>query len=214
MSKREDITGKKFGHLTTIKYIKNNKHGRAIWLFECDCENKTKKELAIADIKYAGTQSCGCLHKKRAKECNTKHGLSNNRIYDIWLHMKQRCYDKNYPKYKDWGGRGIKICNEWLEEDGFKRFYEWSIKNGYQDNLTINRKNNDKDYTQTNCNWATRIEQANNRRNNHKIFYKGKMQTLAQWEKEYGLREKLLYERLSYGWSTEEALTTPVGVKR
>ena len=113
-------------------------------------------------LKSGKIKSCGCLNKQG----NPKHGLRYTRLYRIWINMKTRCYNKNTNRYKDYGARGITICNEWRND--FMSFYNWSMNNGYDENLTIDRINNDKNYEPSNCRWITVKEQNRNKRNNIK----------------------------------------------
>ena len=160
MSKAKDLSGQKFGRLTVIQRAGSNKDGRATWLCICECGEigiKTGKLLLNGHCK-----SCGCgEYENRVNNC-TSHKLSNTRLYTIWSGMKQRCY---YPKHKDYhnyGGRGITICDEWKEN--FKAFYEWAITHGYRDDLTIDRKDVNGNYTPDNCKWSTWREQRLNQR--------------------------------------------------
>ena len=121
--------------------------------------------------------------------------------------MKQRCYNPNNISYKYYGLKGIKVCSEWL--DDFMNFYNWAIKNGYRNDLTIDRLNSEEDYKPSNCRWATRKEQVENRKWNHWITYNGKTQTLAQWAKEYNLNYDCLRHRIKSGWNIERALNMP-----
>lgn len=121
--------------------------------------------------------------------------------------MKERCYDKSDKRYADWGGRGIGICQEWL--DNPEKFYEWSILNGYEIGLSIDRIDNDKDYSPTNCRWVTLAENNQNRRNTRFYTFNGKTQNLQQWCDEYNLPRSMVQKRLSMGWEFEKAITTP-----
>lgn len=126
------------------------------------------------------------------------------RIKRIYYSMKDRCYNPNTPCYKDYGGRGITICQEWLND--INSFISWALDNGYRENLSIDRLNNNCGYSPKNCRWATNKSQANNRRSNRIIVYDGREQTLKQWCEELGLSYITVYQRLySYGWSVENA---------
>lgn len=165
MSKINNLTGKKFGRLKVIKYYGSNKNGRALWLCECECGN-TKIILGNSLLNKA-TLSCGCYNNEIVKSVNVKHNMSSSKLYKVWQGMKTRCYNKNFIYYKNYGGRGIKICDEWL--DNFNTFYKWAINNGYKEGLTIDRINNDGIYEPSNCRWITRAEQNRNQRKNKRV---------------------------------------------
>lgn len=133
---------------------------------------------------------------------------SHKRMYLIWFDMKRRCYQPQNKRYKRYGGRGIKVCDEWLEN--FQNFFDWSMENGYSDNLTIDRIDGDLDYSPNNCRWADVYEQANNRSNNHYITYNGVTKTLKQWSDYLGISYYVLRGRFHRGWSVERAFFAPV----
>ena len=133
----------------------------------------------------------------------------NSRLYRIYNHMKDRCYRPNDKRYRDYGGRGIVICEEWKND--YLEFKNWALANGYRDDLTIDRINNDGNYCPQNCRWVDRFVQGNNTRNNHLLTFNGETKTLSQWSRESGLKITTIYMRIyQYGWTIEEALTTPL----
>lgn len=153
-----DMTGEKYGRLTVISYIPISR-GKSKWLCQCDCGNETfvtRSNLVMGKIR-----SCGCMKKEMIGNLNKKHGMRHTRLYRIWLNMKTRCHNPNYKESDRYMERGISICSEW--DDDFTKFYEWSMNNGYADNLTIDRINNDGNYEPSNCRWVTRSVQNRNR---------------------------------------------------
>jgi len=141
------------------------------------------------------------------KDKRIKHGLYKTRLHRIWHSMYCRCYYKSTNQYKNYGGKGIKVCEEWKHLNGFVNFYNWAINNGYKDNLTLDRKDNEKNYCPENCKWSTIKEQSNHRTSNVFYTYKGRTQTATQWCNEYGISTTTLYDRLKRGWTLEQALT-------
>ena len=138
--------------------------------------------------------------------------MSGTRIYKRWLDMKHRCYGKNRSDYKDYGGRGITVCDEWLHD--FTAFYRWSMENGYSDNLTLDRIDVDGNYEPDNCRWTTIIVQANNKRTNRRFQYGGKSYTIAELDRLLSGGTGSLSRRLYNGWTLEEALSIPKGGTR
>lgn len=165
MPKLIDMTGQKFGRLTVIEYSHANKQGNSMWKCRCDCG--TEIIARGADLKSHNTSSCGCFRSELSRNRITKHSMTGTRIHDIWCNMKGRCFNKNNPRYDDWGGRGITVCDEW--KNSFESFYDWAMANGYSDNLSLDRIDNNKNYEPSNCRWATPKEQANNRRITRKV---------------------------------------------
>lgn len=200
----DDLTGKRFGRLEVLERI-GTKNSSPYWKCKCDCGNYTN--ASNANLKSGNVISCGCHRVESAQT----HGLSKTRIYRIYSGMKSRCLNKNYHAYKHYGGRNIKICNEWLGENGFQNFYEWSMKNGYADNLTIDRKDNDNGYSPDNCRWVTQEIQARNKRSNLLIEYNGETKSLIEWSKELNIPYNILNDRITaLKWDAEKAFTKPI----
>ena len=207
-----DMIGKRFGRLVVIKYYDDIEPGRPRWLCRCDCGNE--RVVRGISLRKGDTKSCGCITKERAKllsESHVTHGKSKTRLYRIWFNIKCRCYKPSSADYTRYGGRGIEVCDEW--RDNFQSFYEWSMANGYSTNLTIDRIDNDGDYSPQNCRWVNAEVQNNNTRRNYYITHDGETLTLTQWAKKCGINKNTLYSRLTkYGWSVERALTGKAGV--
>lgn len=194
-----DLTGQRFGRLEVIKKLE-----KSYWLCKCDCGNTTN---ALSTCLVNGyKKSCGCLQKENPNR--KTHGLSNTRIYRIYRKIIERCYNENSKLYKNYGGRGITMCEEWLED--FMNFYNWSMANGYSDDLSIDRKNNDKGYFPDNCRWTTVLVQNNNRRSNRIMEYNGETHTIAEWSRKVGIKYPTLRRRIESGWSIEDALFKPL----
>lgn len=204
MPKLIDLTGSRFGRLVVVERAENI--GRTTrWLCRCDCGNTVV--VRQPDMRSGRTQSCGCIHKEQLADRNRTHGLSYTRLCSIWRAMKVRCYSQNSQAYPNYGGRGIKICDEWKND--IEAFYTWAMANGYDDHLSIDRIDVDGNYEPSNCRWADKRTQANNTRSNRILECDGKAQTISQWSAETGIKAHTIRKRIEMGWTIEKALKTP-----
>lgn len=155
MPKKKDLSGMRFGKLVSVREA-GKKNGAYVWECVCDCGNTV--QVIGFDLTRGHSKSCGCSRTDRITAYRRTHGLSDSRLYTIWNGMKERCYNTNATNYSFYGGKGVAICAEW--SDNFLAFYEWAMKNGYKDELTIDRKDSNGDYCPSNCQWITRSENA------------------------------------------------------
>lgn len=206
----KDLTGQKFGRLVVLARSGKTNDRHAAWLCRCDCGEE--KVVSGVNLRRGITQSCGCLNKEINSQKVKTHGMTRTRLYEEWKGIKFRCYNPKCAEYDRYGGRGITICPEWLHS--FESFRDWALANGYQDNLTIERKDNDGPYNPDNCQWITHKDQQRNRSNNRRITYNGETKTLSQWAEETGIPYSTLRARLDHGWSIERSLLTSVDKTR
>lgn len=208
MSKFIDISGEKFHMLTVVERVQNTDRGMPMFRCICDCGNETI--VRGSNLKSGAVKSCGCL--KRISH-STTHNMSKSKIYRIWAGMKNRCYNKNAKPYKRYGGRGVLVCDEWL--DSFENFYGWAIASGYEEGLTIERIDNNGNYAPNNCKWIPLGRQASNRSRNKSIKYKGEVHNLAEWCRKLGISYSLVHNRINkLGWTFEQAVETPCDIKK
>lgn len=172
-----DLTGQRFGRLTVIKPAGRNTSNKIQWICMCDCGNEVI--VTTCHLRSGHTTSCGCYRYEMSIKANIVHNGTGTRLYNIWCDIKKRCNNSRSRYYKHYGGRGIKVCEEWKHD--FQTFYDWAMTNGYKDDLTIDRQNVDGDYEPSNCRWVNREEQQNNKRNNHVIAIDGLSMNIAQW---------------------------------
>lgn len=203
--------GDKMGNCIFLKEVNsiNDKNKKRKGLFKCYCG----KEFIsiISEIKSERTKSCGCLRDLKSKERATKHGLNRTPEVMIFEAMKGRCYNKNNKAYKNYGGRGIKICDRWLEEDGVQNFLK-DMGNKPTKNHSIDRIDNNGDYSPENCRWVERGIQNRNKRSNVFIEYEGKRLCIADWCKETGLDKETIRRRLKSNLPPEEIFRKNVRV--
>ena len=197
MGKFIDLTDEKFVRLKVIRRIENGKNGETRWRCQCDCGNTL--EVNGHDLRRGDTKSCGCL----CFDVLTTHNMSKTRQYETWASLLTRCKNPSSEGYKNYGGRGITVCKKWLTFEGF-----WEdMQEGYSDELTIDRKDNNAGYFKDNCRWATKEQQNNNRRNTLHIEINGETKTLLEWAEKVGINYHTLYHRInSHGYSGEDII--------
>lgn len=208
----KSLVGKTFGRLTVIKDSgERATNGSILW--ECKCSCGKTSLVRGSELTGGRTKSCGCYSTDVLKKVATKHGLSkvngkHTKLFRAWASMKQRCYNKNHASYKDYGGRGIDVCTEWRED--FEAFHDWSIANGFSDDLSIDRIDNDKGYSPDNCRWVDAKTQIRNRRNTVTYNWNGSEYTLAELGELTGINKMTIKSRLNSGATLEEALDLKV----
>lgn len=206
----KNIEGMRFTELIVLGFAGIGIQNRqSFWFCKCRCGSVVK--LVRASLISGNTRSCGCLQKKAVSDNGFKHGHAGgdkkrSKLYSVWSAMIQRCTNSKNKHYKNYGGRGISVCESWLNFENFL-----ADMGEAPAGLTLERNEVNGNYEKSNCRWATRKEQANNQRNNHLIEFNGRIKTMAQWSEEVGILGKTLYSRLVvYGWSVKRALTTPI----
>ena len=214
MGKLIDLTGQRLGRLVVIEratdHVTSGGHRFVCWRCKCDCGNTVV--VKGASLRYGITKSCGCISAELLDQRNTIHGMSHTKLYEVWKGMKSRCENPNHVGFKDYGGRGISVCEEW--RDDFRQFYEWAIVHGYMDGLTIDRVDNIEGYSPKNCRWVTQAFQNTHKRNNHLISFSGQTHTLAEWARITGIDRTAILDRLKRGWSIARALTEKSNKKK
>lgn len=207
-----DLKGQKFGKLTVLeRVIIKGKPTR--WLCQCDCGNGIV--ATSGNLRNGHTQSCGCLRVIK----NSKHGYYKTKLFQVWQSMLQRCFNPKDKGYKNYGNRGITVCDEW--RNSFQSFHDWAYKNGYKEEilpnginkLTIDRIDCNGNYEPSNCRWITNKEQMNNIRLNRFITINDVSKTISQWADYMGVKRYIIASRLQKGWKPEELLL-PLGERR
>lgn len=212
MEKVRNLAGQRFGKLVAVECVGRDRHRNALWLCRCDCGRE--KIVVSRSLVNGNSKSCGCLETGRFMNGvgRIMHGGSGERLYRVWGGMRNRCYDKNRPEYPNYGGRGIRVCDEWLHD--YSAFRDWAYANGYDPSLSgkecsIDRIDVDGDYCPENCRWVSMKVQTFNKRNTHRIEYRGKMISLTEASELCGIVPNTISERIKRGWPVEKAIETP-----
>lgn len=201
----QDLTGATFGKMTVIGFHDYSKGGLPRWLCRCECGQE--RAVVGSDMKRRPNMTCGCGRKKTLSAIRSTHRMCNSTEYHSWTGLIQRCTNPNHPRYTDYGGRGITVCERW--RNSFIDFLADMGKKPTPDH-SIERKNNDDGYHPDNCRWATTSEQNQNTRVVSKYTHDGKTLSVRHWAELVGMSRSALSSRLRLGWSIELALKTPV----
>lgn len=192
--------GDVFGNFTVIREVAQKGNTRR-FLFKCVCGNEGERSLG--QVKGLFTKSCGCM---KVTPDSTTHGMSKTRLYRAWRDMKNRCLNPNTTGYSNYGGRGIKVCKEWMK---FEPFMKWAMSNGYRKALSLERVDVNGNYNPDNCKWIPFSEQASNKRNVNLIEIDGVTKTMAEWCRIYNVPIGRVIARKKYGWDLRKAILTP-----
>lgn len=204
----KDLTGQRFGRLVALGPVGRTASHNVIWSCECDCGSTVV--VPTSNLNNGHTQSCGCLRADKNGKSSITHGLSRHPLYRTWKGVIQRCTNPNHPRYADYGGRGISICDDW--RNSFESFHAHvtALPNYGTKGYSLDRTDNDGNYEPGNVRWLTRNGQRRNTRTSRIITFNGKTQCLWDWAQEVGINDETLRSRLERGWDIADALTTPV----
>ena len=204
ISKKIDLTGQRFGRLLVLEE-RGRKRKEIAWLCQCDCGNAVV--IGGWNLRNGKSVSCGCKRREGMPSTSFRFQHAGTQLHRAYSNMKTRCYNPKYYLFQHYGGKGVKVCDEWNGDHGFENFYKWSIENGFRPRLSIDRIDNSKDYSPDNCRWTTMVTQQNNRTNNRMITANGETHTMAEWAKLSGLHYETIQRRLHDGWAEEDAVT-------
>lgn len=207
MTNKKILTGLSFGKLVVIRQAPTHKTpgGTKITQWECVCVCGKIVIVGSQKLRKGHTKSCGCWTNNFISEANTKHGMKGSGTYTSWSAMVQRCTNPNNPNWKHYGGRGITVCDEWLN---FEIFYEDMGERPV--GLKLDRKDNEKGYYKENCQWATQTEQVRNRRNRKEFTVHGFTGSVSELGLKFGIDSSVIKSRLSRDWDVEKAFITPL----
>lgn len=214
----ERLIGIKFGRLTVLRRVENKvfRNSQHV-VYECVCECGNNVNVSGGHLSSGHTRSCGCIKSEILYQRNTTHGGSYTRLYYVWNNMIRRCYDSRSHEYSNYGGRGIKVCDEWRCD--FVTFRDWALQKGYNENAkrgdcTLDRIDVNGNYCPSNCRWANSKVQANNKRFNTRVGINGEYHTVSEWCDIYGIKSNIVWTRVGRGWDLIEAIITPPRVPR
>lgn len=208
-----DLLGESYNNWTVIARAKTKiqPSGKSVRFWKCICKCGKEKDVNESNLRSGLSKSCGCVGSAKTSKRNTKHGLalSHKRAFDVWNNLTQRCRNSNNPGYNDYGGRGITVCERWLN---FKNFLD--DMGDPPDSMEIDRIDNNDGYSLNNCRWTIKRINMNNRRNTLEFEWKGVIKPLSFICEECGASLHHVTERLNIGWSLDEALSTPINYQK
>ena len=205
-----DLRGLKFGRLTVLR--ESHRNNGIVWDCVCDCGERHKAKTG--HLRAGVVSSCGCAQREAGYNTGKLHGhkraihyLSHTPIADCYRNMLARCYDETNPRYHNYGGRGISVCDDWRADR--KNFFFWGVHAGWQPGLTIERMDVDGDYCPENCTWIEAKAQQRNTTRSRYLEWNGERKTVVEWAEELGVRGQALQHRVTRGWSIERIFTQP-----
>lgn len=201
------MNGQRFGRWTVLSF--DGIRGRfRCWICRCDCG--TERSIRGSRLKSGESQSCGCISRERMTLINTKHGDSFDPLYAVWSSMKVRCSNRNFIHFKDYGGRGISVCDRWLKYENFRD----DMSPRYRSGLTLERRDNNAGYSPDNCYWATSLQQGRNKRNNIYVDTPIGNLTIAEAARAAGISWRAMMNRVENGWSSKNLLISRQDLQR
>ena len=207
MGKVSNLESRQFGRWIVLE--KTDTTNRDLY-YLCRCVCGTEKRVCGQSLLSGDTRSCGCLQRELTRNRSITHGATDTKEYTVWEGMRARCRNQNKQDFKNYGGRGIKVCDRWI--NSFENFIE--DMGLCPENLTIERIDNDGNYSPENCRWGTRKEQALNRRSNNILTHEGVSKTISEWAEMLNVERSAIAHRLERGWSVEDALEKPFENKK
>lgn len=214
--KISECIGQQFGYWTILREDteREEKDNRKIKYCICRCKCGTVKSVNFNNVTRGLSKSCGCYKQETTRSRSRKHGKTGTRLYQTWINMRRRCYEKTNKRYKNYGGRGITVCDEWQGEKGFVKFSEWAMRTGYDETAkygtcTLDRIDYNGNYCPENCRWVTIQEQNVNRTNNVYVTYAGITMTLKEWADYFEEDQSLFHGRYENGWDKKRIIEQP-----
>ena len=199
------MIGKTFENWTVLEHdIERSVDRKTFYICECKCG--TNRSVRADVLRNGRSISCGCLKKEMLRERVTTHGMTKTPLHNVWIALKDRCTNPNNQRFKHYGGKGVKVCEEWKHD--FQKFYDFAIENGWKKGLTIDRIDNDGDYTPENCHFITNRKQQLNKSNNNRVTINGETLTIKEWCDKSGINRNTFVWRLRNGWQGNALLKT------